>query len=111
MQLNTLFYKAFRPNYSWHEDCSINSIPSMLSEMTAMNSTLLLLNALALAVLVIFHFQPEPAAAEQHVQIYNKPLAPQPQVAVMNSVSSVTPHLTTEHPAANLASEGERWVF
>ena len=83
----------------------------MLSEMTAMNSTLLLLNALALAVLVIFHFQPEPATAEQYVHTYNKPLAPLPQVAVMNSVSNATPHLTTDHPAANLAPEGERWVF
>ena len=56
----------------------------MLSEMTAMNSTLLLLNALALAVLVIFHFQPEPATAEQYVHTYNKPLAPLPQVAVIS---------------------------
>ena len=96
MQLNTLFYKAFRPNYSWHEDCSINSIPSMLSEMTAMNSTLLLLNALALAVLAAVHFQPEPASAEQPVEIaavYSKPLKPLPQLAVMNAATSDSPNM------------------
>ena len=68
---------GFLPYYSWHEDCSTNSIPSMLSEMTAMNSTLLLLNTLALAVLLVFHFQPEPASTGQPVEMtatFNPPL-------------------------------------
>ena len=111
MQLNTLFYKAFRPDYSWHEDCSINSIPSMLSEMTAMNSTLILLNTLALAVLLVFHFLPEPVSAEQPVEMtatFNKP---RPQVAVMKETSRVTPRLAANQPVADQAPAGERWVF
>ena len=111
MQLNTLFYKAFTSNYSWHEDCSINSIPSMLSEMTAMNSTLILLNTLALAVLLVFHFQPEPASTGQPVEMtatFNPPL---PQVAVMKESRRVTPRLATNQPVADQAPAGERWVF
>ena len=111
MHLKQLFYKAFQPLGSWHEGCSINSIPSMLSEMTAMNSTLLLLNTLALAVLLVFHFQPEPASAGQPVEMaatFNKPL---PQVAVMKGASSATPHLATNQPVADQPHAGERWVF
>ena len=111
MHLKQLFYKAFQPFDSWHEGCSINSIPSMLSEMTAMNSTLLLLNTLALAVLLVFHFQPEPASAGQPVEMaatFNKPL---PQVAVMKANGSVTPHLTTNQPVADRAPAAERWLF
>ena len=65
----------------------------MLSEMTAMNSTLLLLNTLALAVLLVFHFLPEPVSAEQPVEMtatFNKT---RPQVAVMKETSRVTPRL------------------
>ena len=76
-----------------------------------MNSTLILLNTLALAVLVAFHFQPVPSSAEQPGEFtatFKKPLA---QVAVLNGSSSAKPHLTTEHPAVILAPAGERWVF
>ena len=103
----------FLPYYSWHEDCSTNSIPSMLSEMTAMNSTLLLLNTLALAILLVFHFQPEPVSAEQPVEMtatFYKPL-PQAQVAVMKATGSVTPHLATNQPVADQAPAAERWLF
>lgn len=103
---------GFLPYYSWHEDCSTNSIPSMLSEMTAMNSTLLLLNTLALAVLLVFHFQPEPVSVEQPVEMtatfYKKPLL---QVAVMKATGSVIPHLTTNQPVADRAPAAERWLF
>lgn len=101
------------PKNSWHDHCYNNSIPSMPSEMTAMNSTLLLLNALALAVLVVFHFQPEPAASGQTTGLagtYNKPLTPMPQLAVMTENDQVAPRLTAERPvAANI--QGERWFF
>ncbi|UXL37489.1 hypothetical protein N7D90_18195 [Pseudomonas fragi] len=111
---NQLFYIDFYPFYSWHEDCSSNSTPSMLSEMTAMNSTLLLLNALALAVLAAVHFQTEPASAEQPVEIaavYSKPLKPLPQLAVMNAATSVAPHLATNDRPTREAAEVERWFF
>ena len=101
------------PKNSWHDHCYNNSIPSMPSEMTAMNSTLLLLNALALAVLVVFHFQPEPAASAQTAGLagtYNKPLTPLPQLAVMTENDQIAPRLTAERPvAANI--QGERWFF
>ena len=50
-----------------------------------MNSTLILLNALALAILVIFQFQPDQASAESGVNLADtyKPLKPLPQLAVM----------------------------
>ena len=83
----------------------------MLSKMTAMNSTLILLNTLALAVLLVFHFQPEHSWASQPVEMtatFNKPL---PHVAVMKGASGVTPHLASNHPVADQAPAGERWVF
>lgn len=79
--------------------------------MTAMNSTLLLLNTLALAVLVIFHFQPEHAATEQNAEIADthQPLKQLPQLAVMTHANNVVSHLTAEH--ASDAVQSERWVF
>ena len=85
----------------------------MPSEMTAMNSTLILLNALALAILVIFQFQPDEATGQQGVEVAGmyKPHAPLPQLAVMTPGQSGTPHLTAEHTAQTQAVQGERWVF
>ena len=86
----------------------------MHSEMSAMNSTLLLLNALALAVLAVFHFQPSPAVAEQQLELattYSKPPRPQAQIAVMTGASKVSPQVTTEHPVTKEATVGKGWVF
>ena len=83
----------------------------MLSEMTAMNSTLILLNTLALAALLVFHFQPEPTSTEQPVEMtatFNKSLS---QVAVMTQASRVTPRLAINQPVADQAPAGERWIF
>ena len=79
--------------------------------MTAMNSTLLLLNAIALAILVIFHFQPEHAATEQNADIADthKSLKQLPQLAVMTHTDNVASHLTAGH--ASDAVQSERWVF
>ena len=84
----------------------------MLSEMTAMNSTLLLLNALGLAVLVAFHFQPAPTAPQTaELVTYNKPLTPMPQLAVMTETDQVAPRLTAELPVASANIQDERWFF
>ena len=82
-----------------------------------MNSTLLLLNVLAMAVLVGFHFQSGPGVAEQGIEVagtYSKPLKPLPQRAVMTDTNSVTPHLAAERSATPVAidtTQGDRWVF
>ena len=85
----------------------------MPSEMTAMNSTLILLNALALAVLVFFQFQPDETSGQQSAEIAGtyKPHSPLPQLAVMTPDQSGTPHLTAEHPAQTQAVQGDSWVF
>lgn len=106
-----LFYKDFIGILRWHEGCNTDRIPSRPSEMTAMNSTLLLLNALALAVLVIFNFQPEHDPAEPTAEIADtyKPLQQPPQLAVMTHANNGAPHLTAE-PASD-AVQNEHWVF
>lgn len=77
-----------------------------------MNSTLLLLNALALAVLAGFHYLPDPVTTEQSVEVastYAKPLKPLPQLAVMtraNSVASAERTATTRD-----STQGDHWVF
>lgn len=77
-----------------------------------MNSTLLLLNALALAVLAGFHYLPEPVTTEQSVEVastYAKPLKPLPQLAVMtraNNVASAERTATTRD-----STQGDHWVF
>ena len=82
-----------------------------------MNSTLFLLNVLALAVLTGFHFYADPVAAETGMDVagtYSKPHTPMPQRAVMMGNSHVTPHLATERsttPAAIENTQGDRWVF
>lgn len=77
-----------------------------------MNSTLLLLNALALAVLAGFHYLSEPVTAEQSVEVastYAKPLKPLPQLAVMTRASRVIPAERTA--TASDSSQGDHWVF
>lgn len=77
-----------------------------------MNITLLLLNALALAVLAGFHFQSEPVVAEQSVEVvstYAKPLKPLPQLAVMTRANSVAPAERTA--TASESTQGDHWVF
>ena len=111
---NLLYLKALSHLNSWHEDCSNNSLPSMHSEMTAMNSTLILLNALALAVLVIFHFQPVTPAGIQNTDVastYDKPAPPTGQLAVMSDTSRATPQVVTDALAAPQNPSGERWAF
>ncbi|MFP3518390.1 hypothetical protein SB766_19590 [Pseudomonas sp. SIMBA_077] len=82
-----------------------------------MNSTLFLLNVLAMAILVGFHFQSGPVVAGQGIDVagtYSKPLKPQPQRAVMTDTNSVTPHLAAERsatPAITDTNQGDRWVF
>lgn len=79
-----------------------------------MNSTLILLNALALAVLVIFHFQTVSPAGMQNTDVavtYDKPARPAGQLAVMSDTSRVTPQRVTEAPAAPQNPSGERWAF
>lgn len=76
---------------------------------TPMNSTLLLLNSLALAVLVVFHFQgsgsddmaPTHQTASHHTQ-------QRPQLAVMSMNDPAPTRLTHATPAVNA---GEHWVF
>ena len=79
---------------------------------TAMNSTLLLLNALALAVLAGFHFQSEPVAAQQSVEVastYAKPHKPLPQLAVMTRASSVAAAKRNATPSDS--SQNDHWAF
>lgn len=113
--LNTLFYKGFKLSKSWHKDCSNHgSVAPIPSEMPAMNSTLLVLNTLALAVLLVSHFQSESAIAEQSAEVagsYHKPLKPLPQLAIMTSANSIAPQQTTELPPANEHARDKRWVF
>ncbi|PNW00377.1 hypothetical protein [Pseudomonas protegens] len=79
-----------------------------------MNSALLLLNAIAIAVLAAFHFQPADDAAPGGTSLahYQQRLAP--QLAVMNtqiepgSVTRVTQGKASQQPAA---APTERWVF
>ena len=110
----TLYLKAFIDFQSWHEDCSMNRIPSMPSEVAAMNSTLILLNAVALVVLVVFHFQPVTTSSEQIADVagtYEKPLKVLPQRAVMSGNAHLSPQLAAEQAAAIQNSQDERWAF
>lgn len=79
-----------------------------------MNSTLLVLNTLALAVLLVSHFQSESAIAEQNAEVagsYHEPLKPLPQLAIITRANSIVPQRTIERPPANEHVQGERWVF
>lgn len=78
-----------------------------------MNSTLLLANAAALAVLVGFHFAPQSAAPEAVAQRMPHYLQVQraPQWAVLNDRSDVAPQAVSEPVQALTGSVGERLVF
>lgn len=81
--------------------------------MIAMNSTLILLNALALAVLVIFQLQPDRASGDVGVEMVAtyKPLKPMPTLAVMHPSHSNTARLAAEQAVEGETGQGERWVF
>ena len=79
-----------------------------------MNSTLILLNAVALVVLVVFHFQPVATQTEQTADVagsYEKPLKVLPQRAVMSGNTQISPQLAAEQAAAIQNSQDERWAF
>lgn len=105
--------KGFIGILRWHEGCNDKCIKSMPSEMTAMNSTLILLNALALAILVIFQFQPDQASVESGVNLADtyKPLKPLPQLAVMTQGKSGASRLTSDSAAQQQTVQSEHWVF
>ncbi|WP_404937504.1 hypothetical protein P7C00_24110 [Pseudomonas sp. JDS08PS003] len=79
-----------------------------------MNSALFLLNAIAIAVLVAFHFQPADNAGPAGLSSARYNQHPTPQLAVMNaqgeprSVTRVTQEKTLQQPAA---TPTERWIF
>jgi len=78
-----------------------------------MNSTLLLANAIALAVLVGFHFiaesdSPEPLAQRMphYLQVQKAP-----QLAVLSDQDTSTPHAVSNSEQAQPALTSERLVF
>lgn len=83
--------------------------------MTAMNRTLLLLNALALAVLAIFCLQP----SDQNALVARSLPMPHflqtqraPQLAVLTDNSEAHARVTSEHPATEgIPHRNQRWVF
>lgn len=77
-----------------------------------MNSTLLLANAIALAVVVGFHFVPEGAAPESVVQRMPHYLQVQraPQLAVLSD-QDFAPQAVSEPEQATSAHATERLVF
>ncbi|MFJ7316201.1 hypothetical protein ACIQVE_26320 [Pseudomonas sp. NPDC098747] len=79
-----------------------------------MNSTLLLANAIALAVLVGFHFSPERAAPESVVQRMPHYLQVQraPQLAVSSDQRGFAPQAVSSEPEQALSTQAtERLVF
>ncbi|MFI8336354.1 hypothetical protein ACIF2S_10255 [Pseudomonas taetrolens] len=79
-----------------------------------MNSALLVLNALALAVLLVSHYQPVTFTAATEVEVagtYTKPLKPQPQWAVMTGANGSAAHLATSQPVVSQTTQSEHWVF
>lgn len=78
-----------------------------------MNSTLLLANAAALAVLLGFHFAPQGAAPESVAQRMPHYLQVQkaPQLAVLNDQGGISRKTVSEPGQALPADAGERLVF
>ncbi|MEG2391345.1 MAG: hypothetical protein RSB64_10680 [Pseudomonas sp.] len=78
-----------------------------------MNSTLLLANAIAFAVLMGFHFIPERAAPESVAQRMPHYLQVQkaPQLAVLSDQHSFVPQAVSEPEKALPAHPTERLVF
>lgn len=79
-----------------------------------MHSALLLLNAIAIAVLVAFSFQPAENAALSGPSASHHPLRPTPQLAVMNT--QLKPGETTRVTQGKVAQQTtvtpiERWIF
>lgn len=79
-----------------------------------MNSALFLLNAIAIAVLMTFHFQPVDNADPTGLSTARYNQHPVPQLAVMNT--QVEPRrvarVTQEKPPQQLAATPtERWIF
>ncbi len=74
-----------------------------------MNSTLLILNALALAVLVMFHFQAnDDSDAGQISQTGGHQMQQPPQLAVITANGQSSIHLTQ---GAQAAGSSEHWIF
>ncbi|ROL66719.1 hypothetical protein BLX41_22980 [Pseudomonas protegens] len=79
-----------------------------------MNSALFLLNAIAIAVLVAFHFQPVDSADPVGLSSAGYNQHPTPQLAVMNTqieprnLTRITQEKTPPQPAA---TPTERWIF
>ncbi|WP_443692144.1 hypothetical protein ACRZ5O_25390 [Pseudomonas protegens] len=111
-QLNILFLKTLSPGKLLARRLLNQWINT--EETPPMNSALLLLNAIAIAVLAAFHFQPADDAGPGGSSFahYRQRLAP--QLAVMNtqiepgSVTRVTQGKASQQPAA---APTERWVF
>lgn len=76
-----------------------------------MNSALLVLNALALAVLLVSHYQPVTSTEVEVAGTYTKPLKPQPQWAVMTGANGSAAHLATSQPVVSQTTQSEHWVF
>ncbi|MCE4054221.1 hypothetical protein [Pseudomonas sp. Au-Pse12] len=79
-----------------------------------MNSALLLLNAIAIAVLVAFSVQPAENAAPSGPSVTHYPLRPTPQLAVMNT--PLKPGEVTRVTQGKVAQQTaivpiERWIF
>lgn len=74
-----------------------------------MNSTLLILNALALAVLVMFHFQASSDSDTAQISHTGSHQTQQrPQLAVMTANGQSSAHLTRGTQAS---SSSEHWIF
>jgi len=79
-----------------------------------MNSTLLLLNAIAIAVLATFSFLSAENAAPSGPSVTHDPLRPTPQLAVMNT--QLKPGKATRVTQGKVAQQTavapiERWIF
>lgn len=76
-----------------------------------MNSTLLLANAIALAVLVGFHFAPDSHETVAQRMPHYLQVQKQPQLAVLSDQGSYGPRAMSEAEQALPAQVSERLVF
>ncbi|WP_166218973.1 hypothetical protein [Pseudomonas atagonensis] len=76
-----------------------------------MNSTLLLANAIALAVVVGFHFAPESKETVAQRMPHYLQVQRQPQLAVLSDQRSFTPRAVSEPEQSLPTQTSERLVF
>lgn len=79
-----------------------------------MSSTLFLLNAIAITVLLVFQFQPDSRAAQGTVNVSQYTQRQAPQLAVMNSQTGVgmeTRVTQKQSPAPAATPRAASWVF